>query len=274
VFGHPDWRFPCCSLSVRQTRRPVSPPTRRGLQPRQQTDRQTDVLAEAHPQLHSSLKALLTSFSSAFRPQECNRARNDVLPFAQDYLFSWHLGCFPHITTLMMETEIISETLKYNAIVTWLIFETSWHGDRGSSRPHARVRAVCASAWPPPGTAFRAVGVSLRTFSSCFSLVTKRISKVTEIFCVWFQVLTVMARMLIFWVITPCGLVARYCVEGGSMYLRNTISSYTSARRHNPEDQHRQKCCYCQPVLTVVLVHHVMAGLPLCGGPGIPSWYQ
>jgi hypothetical protein len=58
------------------------------------------------------------------------------------------------------------------------------------------------------------------------------------------------------------------------MYLRNTIYSYTSARRHNPEDQQRQKCFYCQPVLTVVFVHYVKAGLPLCGGPGIPSWYQ
>jgi hypothetical protein len=64
-----------------------------------------------------------------------------------------------------------------------------------------------------------------------------------------FEVLTaVKISIMVFWVVTPCGLAGTYhrfggtyCPEDGcSMFVQSLIFNYKSARRHNPKDQHRQ----------------------------------
>jgi hypothetical protein len=69
-----------------------------------------------------------------------------------------------------------------------------------------------------------------------------------------FEALTaVKMSMLVFWVVTPCGLVGRYSTnvseeytasifrveDGGIMFLRNVGTTYKFTRRYNPENQHR-----------------------------------
>jgi hypothetical protein len=49
--------------------------------------------------------------------------------------------------------------------------------------------------------------------------------------------------MLVFWVVTPCGLVGRYQRFGETYCLLlqglTFVSTCKSTRRYNPEDQHR-----------------------------------
>jgi hypothetical protein len=69
-----------------------------------------------------------------------------------------------------------------------------------------------------------------------------------DIFIQWpkqyegFSVFTVvkMTMLLLFWVMTPCGLVSRYQRFGETYCLHLQGFSYESTRRHNPEEQ------YCQ----------------------------
>jgi hypothetical protein len=78
------------------------------------------------------------------------------------------------------------------------------------------------------------------------------------------EVLTaVKMSLLVFWVVTPCGLAGRYQRFEGSYSLKmetmcssETLVSTESTRRYNPEDKHRQVYC-------VLFLHISSTGLQL-----------